>query len=275
MDAGWDAGFVGRSPWLWPLGRAAGALGGCAEWPSWAELDAVYDALTRGRELPALRFGPNLRRGRRAGEVVVGELYDGRIALQGVVPTRIGNWHDLLNALCFATWPNSKHALHARQCRLLQARIAPGATRLPPARSAEQDALTLFDEGGVVIAAWPDAAAALQGLAPAALPPRLQALAGAGRARVVPFGHALLEHLVTRRPCPGASAHVLTCSALPDDGTALLRALDAALAARLQDPRYFNAPAQALHLRLDALADARLSPRRRNAGAPDTPPPAP
>ena len=42
------------------------------------------------------------------------ERYDARIALERVVPTRARSWHDLLNALVWATFPRAKLALHAR-----------------------------------------------------------------------------------------------------------------------------------------------------------------
>jgi hypothetical protein len=67
---------------------------------------------------------------------------------------------------------------------------------------------------------------------------------------VVPFGHALFEHMVEGIACPGASARVLVLPALDAGDDALLAAVDAALAARIADPAYFRAPGEAFHLRL-------------------------
>jgi hypothetical protein len=77
-------------------------------------------------------------------------------------------------------------------------------------------------------------------------------LVRAGRARVVLFGHALLEHLVVGLPCPGGSARVIELGELPLDDASLLEALDLALAAELQDPKRFRVPSEAAHLPLGA-----------------------
>src|SRR6185369_15454776 len=94
--------------------------------------------------LPPLHFALDRKRRKRgARKVALDELYDGRIALHAQVPTRAGSWHDLLNALCFATFPASKRALHARQANAMAPRLPKAAARLPSARTSEQDALTL------------------------------------------------------------------------------------------------------------------------------------
>jgi hypothetical protein len=203
-----------------------------------------------------LRFAPYVRRRRtrKSAPIALCELYDGRIALHGEVPTRAQSWHDLLNALCFASWPKSKHALHTRQCRAQEKRLQGGATRLPPSRTAEQDALTLLDEGGVLIAALPDAATELRATRSCDLPTRLGDLQDSGRARAVPFGHALFEHLVESLPCPGAAARIVVLEALPHDTDTLLDAIDDSLALTLEDLRCFASHDQALHLRLGLLA---------------------
>lgn len=69
--------------------------------------------------------------------------YEQRIA-RGQIATRACNWHDLLNALVWARYPLLKVALNARQCQDIQ--------RNPPGqRSRAQDALTQFDETGVIV----------------------------------------------------------------------------------------------------------------------------
>jgi hypothetical protein len=88
-----------------------------------------------------------MRRGRRLG---ASERYDALITEQRVVPTRHGSWHDLLNALVWATFPRAKRALHARQHRAITSRLGPDL-RLPGGRTRDQDAVAMLDEGGVVI----------------------------------------------------------------------------------------------------------------------------
>lgn len=249
---GWDPRFVERSPWLWPYARAAARLEGLSDFPELAELDALYAELTSGLD-PAepLRFVPNVRkRDRRAGgRIVLDLLYDARIARHREVPTRLHDWHDLFNALCFATFPRAKLALHRRQLAALERRVDEHSTRLPPARTREQDTLTLFDEGGVAIVASPEAAARLRAGDPASLPEQLAQLEDAGQARTVPFGHALAEHLVEGLTCPGGGTRLLVIEPLPTSPEALLDAVDAHLSALLHDASAFCSPAEHLHLR--------------------------
>ncbi|MGE6334446.1 DUF3025 domain-containing protein [Stenotrophomonas sp. NPDC077659] len=69
--------------------------------------------------------------------------YEIRIA-QGRIATRADNWHDLFNALVWASLLPLKRALNAQQCRHIAA-MAPGQ------RNRAQAALTQFDETGVVV----------------------------------------------------------------------------------------------------------------------------
>jgi Protein of unknown function (DUF3025) len=255
---GWDPQFIAGHALLWPLASAARALEACVDWPSLEELDALHAARAAERGARALQFVAQEKPPRRSLQpVALGERYDARIALCHEVPTRARNWHDLLNALCFATFPNSKLALHTRQYHALCCHVPEGALRMPSARTPEQDALTLFDEGGVVIAATADAERALQAAAPhdyatsPAFAAALTEYTRLGQARVVPFGHALFEHMVEGLPCPGASARVLALPELPADDDALLGLVDAAFARCLGDPTRFRASREAFHLRLE------------------------
>ena len=69
--------------------------------------------------------------------------YEQRIAA-GRIATRPENWHDFFNALVWSRYPAIKQALNARQC----AAIAQVGTRQ---RNAAQQALTQFDESGLVV----------------------------------------------------------------------------------------------------------------------------
>lgn len=251
-ELGWDPRFTQRSPWLWPLERASRLLAPLADWPQLEQLDALYATLT-ARLSPAepLRFVANVRKQdkRFAGRVVVDALYDTRIAVHHEVPTREGDWHDLFNALCFATFPRAKRALHGRQYAALAQRLSGAPAKLPAARTREQDALTLLDEGGVAIAATQDAAAELVHAEPGPLPELLERLERSGRARTVPFGHALFEHLVEGLVPPGGATRVVVLDALPEAPEALLDAVDAGLASMLGDAQQFLTPKEQLHLR--------------------------
>jgi hypothetical protein len=278
----WDPEFIARSAWLWPLAGAARGFRQQPNWPSHAQLDALYAERAARQTAPPLRFIPQVKKRRESRPIELAALYDGRIAQHGEVPTRASNWHDLLNALCFATFPRSKHALHTRQYRALRERVPDGAAQLPAARTREQDALTLFDEGGVAIAAQSEdaageiraavahalvgAGAGAQALEDAALRAqhdareralfeRLAALEHERRARIVPYGHALFEHMVEGLPW-GASARIVVTHAPLHDDAVLLDAIDAALARELGDAQRFCTNQEAFHMKLEAFERA-------------------
>jgi hypothetical protein len=74
-----------------------------------------------------------------------GQGYEARIWACGEVETRPDNWHDFFNALVWLTFPQAKAALNARHARALLTRQAD--------RGRERDAMTHFDECGVVVVA--------------------------------------------------------------------------------------------------------------------------
>lgn len=71
--------------------------------------------------------------------------YETRIWERGEVETRPGNWHDFFNALVWLSFPLSKSALNA--CHVA-AMSVPGVRST---RNRDRDALTHFDECGVVV----------------------------------------------------------------------------------------------------------------------------
>lgn len=253
----WDPEFVRRSPSFWPLAKAAQALCGSSDWPSRSALDAMYlrCAGNAGDGLAPLRFCENVRKPRRRKRegIALDRLYDGRITLHAEVPTRERHWHDLFNALCFATFPRAKRALHRRQYEALRACVGEQATALPERRSRERDALTLFDEGGAVVAAEPSACAELRKADPEGQGDLLARCVHARRARVVPFGHALFEHLIEGLRCPASATRLITLHQLAHHDDALLTQVDLELARALSDPGQFRGPAEGAVIRFAAL----------------------
>jgi hypothetical protein len=217
-----DPDFLERSPLFWPVAPAARALlGGAPRAQTGAEapldfppvhwFDRVFGD---GRSDAPVRFvpaAPRVRRGRRRQTVDVTALYDARITVDRVVPTRARSWHDLMNALVWGTFPQAKRALHARQHRAIAERVAPGARTLPPARTRELDALALLDEGGVV-------------------------LLGGDLAAAIVFGHAIYESLAL-----GIPPSVVAALAL-DAPERTLRAVDTALARQIEDDAKLRSP---------------------------------
>jgi hypothetical protein len=188
--------------------------------PTLAELCALAASrgVTNARGLP-VRFVP----------ADAGDDYEARIRDTGEVPTRESSWHDLFNALAWLAFPGSKAALN----RLHAEHRRPGATR-----GTARDVLTLFDEDGLVMATADAALGRLLGEF------RWRELFVARRAAVVhdarflAFGHALHEKLLA--PFHGLTAKVIIIevdrAVLGTAPSALLREVDAALAARLDAP---------------------------------------
>ena len=124
--------------------------------------------------------------------------YEQFIFQTGCVPTR-DNLHDFFNGLCWMVFPQTKQKLN----RLQAAEIAAAGIR--SVRGPVRDAITVFDENAALLhapdALW-DALVARQWQ---------RLLAGDLRplwheARLVLFGHALLEQLVC--PYKSITAHV-------------------------------------------------------------------
>ncbi|AYH44064.1 DUF3025 domain-containing protein [Azoarcus sp. DN11] len=73
--------------------------------------------------------------------------YEDHIFATGEVPTRADDWHDFFNALAWCVWPRTKAACNIVHRREREARIAAGL----PGRGLRRDALTQFDECGIVV----------------------------------------------------------------------------------------------------------------------------
>ncbi len=254
---GWDAGIFETSPWFAVLADVSCDFLAHDTFPKLEELNALLSQRYAHAGLPSLQaiYSPpkTTHRKKRKAPIEPSSLYDVRIAEHGELPTRTDDWHDFFNVLAFAAWPRSKLALHRRQSRLLRARIAPDARRLPGARTREQDALTLLDEGGVIVACAPEAYARLLPCTDdlhATLVPCL----AAGSAQLVPFGHALFEHMVEGLHCPLSIPQLVMLEDGPLLDHGCLARLDRALSEQLQDPAKFLKPSGLKGLRLDQYA---------------------
>ena len=78
--------------------------------------------------------------------------YEPRCYLKGEVPTRADNWHDLLNALVWLTFPKAKAAINARHYQALTDGVNNDDAAMHSQRGAVRDTNTLFDESGVIVA---------------------------------------------------------------------------------------------------------------------------
>jgi len=75
--------------------------------------------------------------------------YEERAYLQGEVATRTDNFHDLFNALIWLNFPQTKAALNWRHVQALR------ETDLMQVRGPVRDAITQFDECGVIVVGMP------------------------------------------------------------------------------------------------------------------------
>lgn len=175
------------------------------------------DALNAlGADVPALvnRAGQRIRFVPDTQPWLRREHYEQRIARSGEAPTRPGDWHDLFNALVWLAFPRTKASLNTAHAFLLDAR--PDEAKH---RGRARDVLTLFDEGGAIVAC---ADAALERLL---REHAWRALFVDARARCevsmrcFVFGHALLDK--GRAPYRGLTAKALVVPVAP----ALLAAL--------------------------------------------------
>jgi Protein of unknown function (DUF3025) len=141
MMQAWDPRFYERSPMFDPLRGIAENLRSVG-WPGPAELNQLLEpAPVVTSSGCRLRFVPQEPKVREFAQ-----RYEPRIYLKGEVQVRAETWHDLFNALVWLTFPRAKAELNARHYAALRETTGKGP------RGPVQDALTLFDEGGVIVA---------------------------------------------------------------------------------------------------------------------------
>ena len=170
-------GIDWHAPWLVPL-RAVGqavqqrVLVGCLVADALNSVGACPVGFVRQAELPP------------------GQAYEQYIFDTRRVPTR-DNLHDFFNGLVWLQFPHTKRRLNQLQAQAI------AADGVQAVRGPLRDALTVFDENGAVLSAPPALWAALRARDWQALFVDLRPLWR--EARLVLFGHALLEKLVSPR----------------------------------------------------------------------------
>ncbi len=132
----WNTDWLNRSDMFAPL-RAVGTRLPAIGWPNPDLLNALADDAGRVVNAQGLRvrFVPLAP---KSGD------FEPRAFLKGEVQLRPLDWHDLFNALVWMSFPTAKAAINARHYESLSG--GETGNRPPP-----RDALTLFDEDGVVV----------------------------------------------------------------------------------------------------------------------------
>jgi hypothetical protein len=211
--------------------------------PCWQDYTAVIEELARmspdATELP----GPDTLQSTLPADTLnllnypihfvpaaslTGVSYEDHIYQTGQVSTRKNSWHDLFNALVWSQFPKLKAAMNALHYREIQDQHGPQRGRL-------RDALTLWDESGVIVASSDPGV--LNALAQrdwnAAFRDSVSIWETDARAFVC--GHALLEKFL--KPYKSITAHALLVyidrESLPNNRSELLGYLDKHLAADL------------------------------------------
>jgi hypothetical protein len=235
----WNPDFAEHAPMFAPLRALAQALPREA-WPDCAALNALAANSAvppvNALGLPVSFVPESLR------QTDFEDKYEPRIFLRSEVQLRAQNWHDLFNALVWLAFPRAKAALNARHFEALRIQQVTGQAN----RGPRQDALTLFDEGGIIVpVARPELAQLLREHAWKELfwQRRTELTGGMGFHL---FGHALYEKML--QPYKGVTARGVICGVTPDffvqSLPQQLALLDAQLAALLKDSRSFVATAE-------------------------------
>lgn len=221
LSAALRGALDGASPLFWPVQRWLDALPDAPASDSLRALTAQHPvALPDGRPV---RFVP---------PQADGMPYECRVWERGEVETRPDHWHDFFNALVWLSFPETKRAITAAHVAAMQ---KPGEPR-----NLRRDALTHFDECGIVILAS-DASLLdlLRGFQwPALFVDRRQDVID--HMRFVVFGHATYEALLN--PFHGLTAKGILLPVSPEflaqDAGALLAAVDSEIVPILASDAY-------------------------------------
>lgn len=225
----WNVNFADGMPLLHPLRPWAAQLGG-DDWPDRAALQQLLDeaGVRVASGLPLRLVAPG---GTRPYEI--------RVYESAELECRERNWHDLFNVLAWLAFPRAKAALNARHHAAWSAVSVGG-------RGAVRDALTLFDESGVVVlSAQPSLLQLIRDFQWKPLFWERRAEVAGGMC-FMPFGHALCEKALA--PYRGLTGHAVLLEACADVLALPLQELmvhvDAQLALRVADPQFIQSTRQ-------------------------------
>lgn len=148
MNPEWYKQALLKSPLFDPLRPVISCLGE-GIFPTLQDCNAllaVRDAAITVHSGQALRFVPQ-----QHGKLAFEAQYEPRCYLSGEVQMREHNWHDLLNALVWLTFPKAKAAINARHYHVLLDIQKDQNDTTRSQRGAVRDTNTLLDESGVIV----------------------------------------------------------------------------------------------------------------------------
>ena len=203
----------------------------CPNLPGTDQLNALMTVPAVTHSNRPVRFVP--------ADTLPANAYEQHIFNSGEISTRKDNWHDVFNALVWARFSQTKLAMNA----LHNAEIkAASKTSRGPVR----DALTLFDECGVVVIA--DQEPPLQAMLERDWETLFLTLRSSWQKhiRVFVFGHALLEKFLQPYKSITAQALVYSCPSgfMQLDRSTQRRLLDDSLAGQINTGRRLRSSAE-------------------------------
>jgi hypothetical protein len=140
----WDREALLQSPLFAPLHPILA----CLDTTGFPTLQGCNTLLAARQSPITVQSGMPLRFvAQQRGKLPFESQYEPRCYLKGEVQMRENNWHDLLNALVWLTFPKTKAILNARHYHALVVERTSGKT----GRGAMRDANTLLDESGVIV----------------------------------------------------------------------------------------------------------------------------
>lgn len=164
------------------------------------------------------------------------EAYEIRIYTTGQVSTRANNWHDLFNALVWMRFPRIKTAMNALHYKAWSQQPEGNRGQL-------RDALTLFDECGVIVAsAHTELLTALSGRRWPTAFQHLRSHWGT-QLQVAITGHAMLEKYLSPYKSMTAKALLINTEHEYTDRNELLEFLDREIAEHLLHETILTKPA--------------------------------
>jgi hypothetical protein len=185
----WHGDFCQRSPLFAPIRLIAEQFTNFANWPGLEDYQRVLDALP---EPITLLSGKRLCIVAQDGKPhSFADHYAPRIYLTGEIQTRTENWHDFFQYLTWFIFPQTKAVINALHLPRAQQRIEGGGE--PGRRTPLENMLSLFDEGGVVVASSDPSL--LQLIRDFQWKELFWQRRGelAGKLHCIPFGHAVYE----------------------------------------------------------------------------------
>ena len=164
------------------------------------------------------------------------EAYEFRIYTTGQVSTRANNWHDLFNAFVWMRFPRIKTAMNALHYKAWSQQSEGSRGRL-------RDALTLFDECGVIVVS--DQTELLTALSGRRWPTAFQHLRShwGTHSQLAITGHAMLEKYLSPYKSMTAKALLIHTEHAYTDRNELLKFLDREIADHLVDETILTKPA--------------------------------